>query len=160
MLCGKCKTEKDEVHFFQSQRWCKECSRAYQKKWKRDQYNKNPEDFIRRVNKWRTENPEKVKEISRKAIWKLKLSTIKAYSKDMSCSCCGEKEIRFLTIDHIKNNGASERRKIFGKERCGSGSPFYRWLKRNFYPKDYQVLCYNCNCAKGFYGECPHKLEK
>jgi hypothetical protein len=22
------------------------------------------------------------------------------------------------------------------------------------------VLCFNCNCAKGFYGSCPHDAER
>ena len=27
---------------------------------------------------------------------------------------------------------------------------------KNYYPKNLQILCHNCNMAKGFYGECPH----
>lgn len=68
------------------------------------------------------------------------------------CKCCGESNIAFLSIDHINNDGAKHRKKI------GKGASFYFWLKRNNYPKNnFQVLCYNCNCAKGFTGKCPHQ---
>ena len=34
-------------------------------------------------------------------------------------------------------------------------------LKKLGYPKDgYQLLCHNCNCAKGWYGACPHTEER
>jgi len=32
----------------------------------------------------------------------------------------------------------------------------YVWLKRNYFPTGFQLLCHNCNLAKGFYGKCPH----
>jgi hypothetical protein len=69
------------------------------------------------------------------------------------CACCGESIYEFLTIDHIKNNG-KEDRKIF------HGAQLYAWLRKNNYPIGFQVLCWNCNCAKGHFGECPHVREK
>jgi hypothetical protein len=73
------------------------------------------------------------------------------------CTCCGETTYEFLAIDHINNNGAKHR-----KEIGLGGSRIYRWLKDNNYPDGFQVLCHNCNQAKGHYGECPHQrmLEK
>lgn len=70
------------------------------------------------------------------------------------CTCCGETEPHFLCIDHI-NGGGSQHRKIIG-----GGKSTYKWLIANNYPEGFQVLCHNCNMAKGFYGICPHKLEK
>lgn len=32
--------------------------------------------------------------------------------------------------------------------------------KSENYPDKYTVLCFNCNCAKGAFGFCPHELEK
>jgi hypothetical protein len=32
-----------------------------------------------------------------------------------------------------------------------------RDLKRRGFPPGHQVLCHNCNMAKQFYGQCPHK---
>jgi hypothetical protein len=70
------------------------------------------------------------------------------------CQCCGESGQDFLTIDHIHNDGAYERQVL----KLRAGSKLNLWLKRNGFPKDrYQLLCYNCNCAKGAWGVCPHK---
>ena len=70
------------------------------------------------------------------------------------CACCGETIYEFLTIDHINNNGAEERREL----GINSGTETYKYLIKNNYPEGYQILCYNCNCAKGFYGYCPHQV--
>ena len=67
------------------------------------------------------------------------------------CACCGEKEFKFLTIDHINNDGGKHRKII-----RGGGTAIYKWLRRNYFPDGFQILCYNCNCAKGFYRKCPH----
>ncbi len=37
------------------------------------------------------------------------------------------------------------------------GSVLYSWLKKQGYPPGFQVLCHNCNLAKGYYGACPHQ---
>lgn len=56
-----------------------------------------------------------------------------------------------LTIDHI--NGVAEDHK--GKRYRG-GERLYLWLRQQKWPNGFQVLCANCNFAKGFYGACPH----
>jgi len=157
--CQKCLQKKLCSEFFLHQRWCKECNQIYQREWKKRKYLEDPKLFRTRVDKWRKDNPEKAKEISRSYLMRLKELVFSHYSKS-GCSCCGEKEIKFLTIEHSKNNGAEERKRIFGDSRKGGGSRFYLYLKRNNFPKGYDVLCYNCNCAKGFYKVCPHKLNK
>lgn len=82
---------------------------------------------------------------------KIKVEALQHYG-ELECNCCGEKEVKFLGIDHLDNDGKEER-KI-----TGGGHAFYRWLKTNNYPKrNYQVLCQNCNCAKYYYGKCPHQ---
>lgn len=74
---------------------------------------------------------------------------------DPFCACCGERGFEFLTIDHTHNDGAQHRREI-GKGR--SSASVLGWLKRNGYPTGFQVLCWNCNCAKAHHGGvCPHK---
>jgi len=81
----------------------------------------------------------------------VKIKVIEGYGG--KCSCCGEVALEFLTIDHINNNGAEDRRQN-GKK---TGGKLYRWLIKNNFPKEeYQLLCYNCNCSKGFFGYCPH----
>lgn len=67
------------------------------------------------------------------------------------CVCCGETEYDFLTLDHIHGGGEAERRKY-------NGWVFWCMVLKKGCPKDiYQVLCMNCNWAKGTSGECPHK---
>lgn len=71
------------------------------------------------------------------------------------CACCGETEPDFLAIDHINNDGAEHR-----KEIGSDGRALYLWLRRNNYPEGFQVLCHNCNMAKGLYGICPHQERR
>lgn len=80
---------------------------------------------------------------------KLKLEVLGYYSSgEPRCSCCGNKYIHHLTIDHVDGGGAEHRKQMKG------GSEFYRWLKKNNYPPRFQVLCFNCNSAKYIEGEC------
>ena len=68
------------------------------------------------------------------------------------CQCCGESEPKFLSVDHINNDGAAHRREI------GSGTRFYTWLINNNFPLGFQLLCFNCNHGKYINGGvCPHK---
>ena len=71
------------------------------------------------------------------------------------CNCCGETEPMFLSIDHIDNNGAQERKSGL---YAGSGYSFYRWLRKTGFPPGYQVLCMNCQIGKHKNGGvCPHQ---
>lgn len=67
------------------------------------------------------------------------------------CVVCGETLIIFLTIDHINNDGAAHRKSINGHNH--GGVDMGAWLRRNNYPDGFQVLCVNCNHAKGRIGE-------
>lgn len=80
---------------------------------------------------------------------KVKLAAFLAYG-GVGCVCCGESTSEFLSIDHIsgwRNMSQAPR----------GGGKLYRWLRRNKYPSGFQVLCFNCNFAKGHFGQCPHK---
>jgi hypothetical protein len=73
------------------------------------------------------------------------------------CNCCGETERMFLSIDHVNNDGAEERKS--GKYR-GSGTGFYVWLRKSNFPSGYQVLCMNCQIGKHKNGGvCPHQQK-
>jgi len=76
------------------------------------------------------------------------------------CACCGESIIDFLTIDHMRMDGAKHRREIAkGSTERAAGQKTYMWLEKNKYPAGFQVLCYNCNCGSFKHkGVCPHKL--
>jgi len=68
------------------------------------------------------------------------------------CACCGETEFRFLSVDHIKGGGSKHIQEI-----TKSGHNFYSWIFKNNFPKGFQILCHNCNRAKGNSGKqfCP-----
>ena len=79
---------------------------------------------------------------------RLRIETFKAYG-GFQCICCGITEPMMLTIDHIKGHGNEHRKECLGiKYGNIAGLKFYRWLRANGYPKGFQVLCFNCNCAK------------
>jgi hypothetical protein len=78
------------------------------------------------------------------------------------CACCGEGNEKFLSIDHINNDGAEHKKKLFGSSRHGSSAALYRWLIKNGFPRDnFRLLCYNCNCGRQHNnGICPHEEER
>lgn len=69
------------------------------------------------------------------------------------CACCGETHNEFLTLDHINSDGKEHRKVV-------DGATLYRWLMLNGYPENFQILCWNCNVAKGRYGRCPHCVDR
>lgn len=68
----------------------------------------------------------------------------------VTCACCGQPNLDYLTIDHVQGGGSEHKRQLGWGHLPG-------WLRRNNYPAGFQTLCYNCNCAKGKLGYCPHK---
>lgn len=76
------------------------------------------------------------------------------------CACfgCGESRSEFLTFDHI-NGRKEEHRRQKNNSSGFSGFRLLKWIIKKHFPDDIQVLCYNCNCSKGFLGRCPHTEE-
>lgn len=71
----------------------------------------------------------------------------------IQCVCCGETEIKFLTLDHKNNDGYIHRKKM--------NTDVIHWVKRNNFPDIFQTLCWNCNLAKVHNkGICPHMQKK
>jgi hypothetical protein len=87
---------------------------------------------------------------------RLKLEVLKHYGNGQ-CECCGEGHEAFLTIDHVEGSGSRHRRTHTGGK---GGEAFYRWLKKNGFPKGYRVLCFNCNFAIWRLGTCPHQVRR
>lgn len=125
---------KRKKYFLEWQRKNRVKVRAYYKKY----YDANSEEVIRRNI------------IKNKSYYhKLRVKSLEFYGG--KCVCCGEDKIEFLGIDHISGGGNTHR-----KELKKQGLNIYEFLRKNKYPKGFQVLCHNCNLAKGFYGKCPH----
>jgi hypothetical protein len=117
---------------------------------------------ISQVSKdWAKANPERVITRAKEIIQDRKFSVLAIYSEGQPrCACCGETEISFLTMDHINNNGAEHRKKIF-KSKTRGGYSFYVWIIKNNFPEDLQVLCMNCQFGKKFNeGICPHEFKQ
>ena len=104
----------------------------------------------KRTAAWRKENIDHHRKIQRDWCHKKKQEIVDHYGG--KCSCCGEKQIEFLTFDHRFNNGTAERKHY--------KSQTWKIILKRGKPKDYQVLCYNCNNARSHYGVCPHKRKK
>src|SRR3972149_8125551 len=81
-----------------------------------------------------------------------KQQVINAYGNQ--CVCCRETRFEFLTFEHKNRDGAIHRKEI------GGGTNMIRWIIKNNFPSSIEILCWNCNCAKGCFGYCPHsKLD-
>lgn len=115
--------------------------KAMQSNW----VNANREKVRASANKYARANKEKAAER-----WQaMRLMVMEAYGGPI-CSCCDETIYKFLTIDHINEDGAIHRAAI--------GKHLYRWLIENDYPPGFQVLCGSCNMGKHLNGGvCPHK---
>lgn len=91
----------------------------------------------------------------RKRYEEARLAMLTAYGG--ACACCGERRLEFLTLDHI--DGVPEHHRWPNGKRI-MGADLYRRVAAEGFPDDYQLLCWNCNAAKGIYGECPHVAER
>lgn len=63
------------------------------------------------------------------------------------CACCGETEIEFLTFEHKMGQRGKKRETQYAA---------YKNALNEYRPDLYEVLCMNCNHAKGKLGYCPH----
>ena len=133
------------------------------------EYNSRPENIIKAK-----ERRPKYKGTDKKRLDKNRLAVLQYYSKRLSnsdipcCNCCGETIQEFLAIDHIsgKRQMDSEPELIkLGYKSKYNNTALINWILKNNYlknlPKEYfQILCHNCNLAKGFYGTCPHETAR
>jgi hypothetical protein len=84
----------------------------------------------------------------------LKLEMLEVFGG--KCQCCGEDNPHFLTLDHRLNDGNKHR----SEANSGSVEVIYSSAKKEGWPKErYQLLCMNCNWAKGKFGQCPHQSD-
>lgn len=139
---------------------CDPCRKEYH----RSYYRANKDRMNAAGKVWlqaKLKDPEwkaKERERGRKYWQEAKRQAMQAYGN--KCACCGESDLRFLSIDHVNNDGAAHRRELLGPDRKkrGAGSAIYNWLRKNDYPEGFQVLCFNCNMGKQINGGiCPHK---
>lgn len=81
----------------------------------------------------------------------LRAKVVSAYGG--RCTCCGEDEPLFLTLEHLNGDGR-QHRKIRAYQ-----SIFLDIIKAGF-PDSFTILCINCNMGKfRNKGICPHKTK-
>ena len=120
-----------------------------------EKYYKNNPKYKQKNKLYRETNKDRIneKQIQLRTIKKIRV--LLHYGNGvMQCACCGEKEIDFLTLDHINNDGTKHRKNV--------GGNMYFWVIKNNFPPIFQILCMNCNFAKGKHknnGICPHKIH-
>ena len=91
-----------------------------------------------------------------KRYFEVKALVFKMYGNKCNCPGCDESNTKFLTIDHVNNDGAKHKMK---SGRRLSGMPIYLWAINNDFPDTLQLLCWNCNCGKQWNGgTCPHLI--
>jgi hypothetical protein len=123
---------------------------AYKKKWRSSiSAKKKAKEYRKR---YRESNKIKIRAYSLSYQNKIKKEVMDVYGG--KCRCCNEDKLEFLTLDHTNNDGRKQR-----KELGIYGIAFYYWVRKQNFPSYLQVLCYNCNCAKGHKGYCPHEKE-
>jgi len=71
-----------------------------------------------------------------------------------ACTCCGERELAFLTLEHVLGNGAAHRKRT----KC-TRAMYLEVIEAGF-PSDFTVLCMNCNWAGRGGALCPHKRAR
>ena len=176
--CSICGVVKPITSYYRNKRQrdgyqahCKLCHKNIQISW----YEKNREKVRKAtresVARWRKNHPGESRRRSREYNAKhkperaryrkqryvsLKRAVFAHYG--LRCQCCGETDWRFLCIDHTYSNGR-EHRKTMGR---AGGETLFRWIIAHNYPSWLQLLCFNCNLGRQFFGGpahvCPHKL--
>ena len=131
-----------------------------EKEYSKRKYRKNKAKYQKlskayyKANKDKNQAKTKIYRDQTRAALKLEVLQHYSVSKIPVCKCCGEGMYEFMSLDHVNGDGAEHRRK---HPKARAGHSFYSWLKRNGFPEGLQVLCFNCNCAKGAFGVCPHQ---
>lgn len=96
-------------------------------------------------------NPERRREVDKRHRDYLKETVIKGYGG--KCKCCGESTPEFLAIDHVNGGGNVHRKTVT------SPTEMRRLVIKLGFPKEYRLLCHNCNTAMAWFGSCPHAKQ-
>ena len=113
----------------------RQACRKWYKEHGRDDYYKNHVRSLRIRKAWRDRLREQI---------------LKSYGR--VCNCCNEGREEFLALDHVDPKTKTDLKE--------TGSKLYKKARDAGFPETYQLLCHNCNMSKGFYGYCPHDVER
>ena len=146
--CRKCDGVKAVKRFRPDDYICQPCRRVEERLREPPTTEEKQEFNRRRYARTRSTALERAKRAARA----LRAEVLEHYGG--ICSCCGENDSRFLCLDHTNRDGAAHRKAVGGK----GGTRFYYWVKKNGFPDDLRLLCYNCNMGREQNnGICPHE---
>lgn len=86
--------------------------------------------------------PEYTRTYNREWRRKLRKEVVDHYGG--KCARCSFDDVRALQIDHVDGGGGKHRKEVV------IAYLLLGWLKRNKFPKGFQILCANCNWIKRF----------
>jgi hypothetical protein len=130
------------------------CNRHYIQKFKKEYHKNYRQEHKEQIRLWRKKHRKHLNELNRDYTVRLRTKVYTHYGN--KCRCCGENEFWFLSIDHVKGNGAAHWRAL----KIKTMAQFYSWIIKHRYPKSLQLLCFNCNCGRYRNGGiCPHKMK-
>lgn len=163
-FCVDCEMELSADQFYKSHRghlikYCKPCSKK-RNRWRKTSLRE------RGLCSICGQQPKRQESSQCQECWELERARTKVWRTSImrdilnlyggKCACCGELNPKFLTIDHVNNDGYAERR-TSGATNKGGYTFYIRILKLGYIRNDLQVLCYNCNMGKARNGGvCPH----
>lgn len=153
-ICTSCKIHKDAECFYFLKKYeklsseCRECVVLRSTKYAQE----NRDRVLKKCRQYYYANKEKSNNRNKERNKAIRKAIFDHYGG--KCICCGEIEDTFLTIDHINNDGNVQRK------TQSSGGMFYRWIMKNNYPDNLQILCWNCNHGKYKIGMCPHQMKE
>ncbi|MDX9913234.1 MAG: hypothetical protein RBS77_01490 [Candidatus Moranbacteria bacterium] len=160
---SKCKVEKDESEFYffkkrnYTNSYCKACFNRISKQ-DREKYKE--QTGVAYSTEWKRKDPE---HRERSNAWdrsrnqKIKLQLVAVYGG--KCTCCGETEPQFLTLEHLNKDGQQHREAVNGNKNRGGMKIYLDVIKRGF-PSEYTILCMNCNFSEKDSRSCPHKTAQ
>lgn len=158
--CEKCGEEKDLAMYRKEQGgkryfrpYCVQCWTASRREYQKA-YTKRNAGKLTRYHADKYARTRDVQRMSRKRYYeKWKKIVFDRYGNE--CSCCGEAEPKFLTIDHVNDDGAEHRKEV------SAGIVLFRWLVANDFPETFRILCFNCNSGRYHNGGvCPHEMSR
>lgn len=136
------------------------------KEWK----DRNPEKVSAAYKKWYEANKETARQKKRETMKRLRAANPEKYNAQSAaakarererlyemyghvCARCNFNDKRALTLDHIKNNGNTERAEL-GERGV------YRKAKAYHQPEEYQILCMNCQFIKRTEDQCANQHSR
>lgn len=150
--CSDCKINKPLSEFSKNKNGlfglrsnCKRCNKKYSENY----YKINKKSLSAKSKKYRRKNRSSISERHSTLYKNYRIQFLEMYGN--RCSCCGEKNYEFLTIEHKLGQKGIKRQ---------TSSKAYREAIKIHNPELYEILCMNCNHAKGRYGHCPHSEIK